>query len=102
MVGGFVCGKITSENCDMLAIVGTSAVNCGISSNNLYYIFVKGHPRSFLELIQLLGRLKRGGGERRIRDKIHTLLSIPNFISVYYYILQHDNKAEMDRHLREL
>lgn len=36
--------KITSESCDLLVIVGTSAVNCGTSSNNLYYIFVKGHP----------------------------------------------------------
>ena len=79
--------KITSENCDMLAIVGTSAVNCGISSNNLYYIFVKGHPRSFLELIKFLGRLKRGSGERKMQDKIHILLSIPNFISVYHSIL---------------
>lgn len=43
--------KIQSENYDICAIIGTSAVNCGISSNDLYYIFVKGHPRSFLELI---------------------------------------------------
>ena len=52
--------KIKSDHCDILAIFGTSAVDCGISSNNLYYIFVKGRPRSLLELIQILGRLKRG------------------------------------------
>ena len=52
--------KNTSEYYDILAIVETSAVNCGTSSNNIYYIFVKGHHRSFLEPIQLLGRLKRG------------------------------------------
>ena len=56
--------KIKSEQCDILAIVGTSAVNCDISSNNLYYIFVKGHSRLFLELIKLLARLKRGYGVR--------------------------------------
>jgi len=97
----FFADKITSENCDMLAIVGTSAVNCGISSNNLYYIFLKGHPRSFLELIQLLGRLKCGG-ERIVQDRILVLLSIPKFISVCHSILRHDDKIEMDRQMKTL
>ena len=87
--------KLKSDSCDILAIVGTSAVNCGISSNNLYYIFVKGHPRSFLELIQLLGRLKRGCGVRLMQDQIHIMLSVPNFISVFQSILRHDNENEM-------
>ena len=94
--------KLKSDSCDILAIVGTSAVNCGISSNNLYYIFVKGHPRSFLELIQLLGRLKRGCGVRLMQDQIHIMLSVPNFISVFQSILQHDNENEMKRQLKEL
>ena len=36
--------KIHSDNCDIIAIIGTSAVNCGISSNKFYYIFMQGHP----------------------------------------------------------
>ena len=94
--------KIKSEQCDILAIVGTSTVNYGISSNNLYYIFVKGHPRSFLELIQLLGRLKRGCGVRLIQDQIRILLSIPNLISIFHSILQHENEAEKKQQMREL
>ena len=94
--------KIKSDICDIIAIVGTSAVNCGISSNNLYYIFVKRHPRSFLELVQLLGRLKRGGGTRTMQDEIHILLSMPNFISIFLSIVQHENETEKQRQLKEL
>ena len=56
--------KTTSVNCKIMVVVGTSAINCGISSPSLYYIFVKGFPRSICELIQLMGRLKRGIGEQ--------------------------------------
>ena len=65
-------------------------MNCGISSDLLYYIFVKGHPRSFLELIQLMGRLKRGNGKRVLQDQIHILLSIPTFVTIYHSVLQHE------------
>jgi len=33
--------KMSSKECDIIAIVGTSAVNYGVSSNSLYYMFVK-------------------------------------------------------------
>ena len=33
--------KIRREVCDVAVVVGTSAVNCGISSSSLYYIFIK-------------------------------------------------------------
>ena len=33
--------KIHSDSCDIIAIIGTSAVDCGISSNELYYILCK-------------------------------------------------------------
>ena len=94
--------KITIDHFDVLAIVRTSTMNCGISSNNIYYIFVKGHPRSFLELIQLLGRLKRGCGVRLMQDQIQILLPIPNFIYVYHSILQHENETERKRKIKEL
>ena len=48
-------GKIRSDVCDVAVVVGTSAVNCGISSAHLYYIFCKGFPRTFIEFTQLLG-----------------------------------------------
>jgi len=37
-----------------------------------------------------------------MQDQIHILLSIPNFISVYYSIFQHDNKVERDKQMKEL
>ena len=68
----------------------------------MYYIFVKGHPRSFLELIQLLGRLKRGNGVRVMKDKLHILLSLPNFVSVLFTVLSHEDDKERVRQLNEL
>lgn len=75
--------KIAREHCDILAIFGTLAVDCGISSNYLYYIFVKSHPKSSLKLVQLFGRLKHGCGVSLMQDQIHILVSTTNFISVY-------------------
>merc|ERR1740136_210339 len=72
-------GKITSVNCNVVVIVDTSAVNYGISSPTLYYIFVKGFLRSFNELVQLMGKLKRGNSERVKQDRIHLMLSLPHF-----------------------
>ena len=37
-------GRMQSNNCDIIAIIGTSATNYRISSNEIYYICVKGHP----------------------------------------------------------
>ena len=68
----------------------------------LYYIFVQAPPRSFLELIQLMGRLKRGSGERKMKDKLHLLLSLPNFVSVLYSVLSHEDTNERNRQMNEL
>ena len=70
-------GKIQIDNCDICAIIGTSAVIYDISINELYYIFVKGHPRLFLELVQLIGRLKSGNGKRVMKY---------NFIFCFRYL----------------
>ena len=85
-----------------MVVVGTSAINCGISSPPLYYIFMKGFPCSICELIQLMRRLKRGSGERMKQDQIHLIVSLPYFVSVYYSILSLTNKNEKDRQLKEL
>ena len=69
--------KTTSINCKIIVVIGTSAINCGISSPALYYIFMKGFPRNICELIQLMGRLKRGSGERKKQDRVHLILSLP-------------------------
>lgn len=75
-------GKIISINCNMLVVVGTSAVNCGISSPTLYCIFMKDFPRNLCELVQLMGRTKRGSGDRVKQDMIHLILSLPYFILI--------------------
>ena len=94
--------KTNSINCKIIVVIGTSAINCGISSPALYYIFMKGFPRNICELIQLMGRLKRGSGERIKQDRIHLILSLPYFVSVYYSILSLSNQSEMNRQLKEL
>ena len=40
--------RTTSVNCKIMLVVGTSAINCGISSPSLYYIFVTIFPAVFL------------------------------------------------------
>lgn len=82
MADHFFADRITSKECDIIAVVGTSALNCCISSDLLYYIFVKSHPRTFVELIQLISRLKHGNGKCVLQDQIHILLSIPNFVTI--------------------
>ena len=95
--------KIHSDNCDIISIIGTSAINCGISSNKLYYIFMQGHPRSYLKLIQLMGRLKRGNGQQKIQDKLHIFLSLSIFVSVLYSILfSHEDTKERRRQMNEM
>ena len=94
--------KTTSVNCNISVVVGTSAVNCGISSPALYYIFMKGYPRNICELVQLMGRLKRGSGDRIKQDQIHFMLSVPYFTSIYYSVLSEENNDEMNRQLKEL
>lgn len=85
-----------------MVVVGTSAINCGISSSTLYYISVKGFPRSINELVQLMGRLKRSKGDRVKQDRIHHMLSLPLFSTMYFTILSEVNDRERTRQLQEL
>ena len=94
--------KITSVNCKIMVVVGISAINCGISSPSLHYIFMKDFPRSICELIQFMGRLKCGSGEPMKQDQIHLIVSLHYFVSVYFSILGLSNKSEKDRQLKEL
>lgn len=95
-------GKTSSNNCRIFVVVGTSSVNCGISSPLLYYIFVKGPLRSFNELVQLRGRIKRGKSDRDKQDRIHLMLFLPHFSTMYFSILSESNNRERERQLREL
>ena len=95
-------GKTSSDNCKIVVVVGTSAVNCGISSPTLYYICVKGFPRSLNELVQLMGRLKRGNGVRVKQDRIHLMLSLPLFSTMYFTILSEIDEGERARQLQEI
>ena len=49
-----------------------------------------------------MGRLKCGSNERPMKDKLHILLSLPNFISVLYSVLSHEDTIERGRQLNEL
>ena len=98
----FFAGKTSSDNCNIVVVVGTSAVNCGISSSTLYYIFVKGFLQSINELVQLMGRLKRGKGERVKQDCIHPMLSLLLFSTIYFTILSEIGEGERARQLQEI
>jgi len=52
-------GNITSDVCDVANVIDTSAVTCGISNSLLYDGCWKIFPGTFIEFVQLLGRLKR-------------------------------------------
>ena len=71
-------GNITIEVYDVAIVVETSADNCGISSTFLHYICWKGFPRSFIEFVQLVDRLRRGSS-RSMQEKIHIILTLQQF-----------------------
>ena len=52
--------KVQNTSTNIVGLVGTESINCGISNNSLYYIVIKGPPWSCSEFFQLLGRLRRG------------------------------------------
>ena len=93
-------GNIKSDVYDVAIVVGTSAVNCGISSLSLYYVCWKGFPRKFIEFGQLLGRLKRDSN-RLMQDTIHVVPSLRQFTSTFTAIFKEENVDEQRRKLHE-
>ena len=94
-------GRIISTACNIAGLVGTNAINCGINSSELYYIILKGFPRSITELFQLLGRLGRTS-KRAHQDMIEIVVSLPSFLNVYFSVLNSDNQREKARLMMEL
>ena len=97
----FFGNKTHSDHYDIAIVVESSAINCGISSPKLYYIFVKSFIRNFIEFIQLTGRLKRTIICLE-QDQIHIWLSLPHFSSIHFTILSVENSIEQHRQLDEL
>ena len=95
-------GKIESDVCHLSIIAGTSAMNCGISSNNLYYIIFIGFPRRMSEMVQILGRLFRGPPPRERQDTIKWVLSLQLFMSLWVTSASNVDSNERHRQINEL
>ena len=94
-------GRLQSRVCNIACLVGTNAINCGINNKSLYYIILKGFPRSISELFQLLGRLCHTE-QQLYQDTIEIMLSLPEFMKVYFSAFNTVNKREQVRLLMEL
>jgi hypothetical protein len=95
-------GKIESDVCKLSIIVGTSAMNCGISSKLLHFLLFIGFPRRMSELVQTLGRLFRGPPPRLQQDTIKWVLSLANFIILFQTSASNVDTTERSRQLYEL
>jgi hypothetical protein len=95
-------GKLTSDVCDLAMIAGTSAMNCGISSNFLHYILHVGFPRRPSEMIQTLGRLCRGPLPRARQDSIRYILSLSFFLPIFMVASSNKDANERYRQVYEL
>eukprot|EP00978_Attheya_sp_CCMP212_P030383 scaffold111497_cov63-Attheya_sp.AAC.1 len=94
--------KISSDVCNLAIIAGTSAMNCGISSNLLHYIIHIGFPRPVSEMVQTLGRLCCGPLPQTCQDRIHYVLSLAFFIPLFLVASSHKNVKEKFRQVYEL
>ena len=82
-------GKIQSDVYGVAIVVGTSLINCGISSSSLYYVCWKGFPRTCIEFVQLLGILKRDSN-----ILIQDTINIARSLRYYQYIYCHTQRGE--------
>jgi hypothetical protein len=95
-------GKIESDVRKLSIIIGTSAMNCGISSKLLHFLLFIGFPRRMSELVQTLGRLFRGPPPRLQQDTIKWVLSLANFIILFQTSASTVDTTERSRQLYEL
>jgi len=94
-------GRLDSELVKLVLLIGTSAVQCGVSANDLHFILALGWPRRMVELLQLLGRLMRTLLARTPPDAIHYVVSLQGFLMHYAIISNLDDKDERARQHRE-
>ena len=63
---------------------------------------MKGFPCNICELVQLMGRFKRGSDKWIKQYKNYAILSLPCFTSIYYSVMSEENENEMRRQLNEM
>ena len=83
-------------------VVGTKALQCGVSGNYIKHAFKKGFPTNMYELVQELGRVDRQRNAEPGTNTYEIHVSFNSYISIFVRIMQNDDGAERQVQLRQL
>ena len=83
-------------------IVGTKALQCGVSSNFIKHEFKKGFPSNLYELVQELGRVDRQRNTEPGSNTYKVHVSFDSFVSLFIRIMQGGDADERKVQLAQL
>ena len=83
-------------------VVGTKALQCGVSGNYIKHAFKKGFPTNMYELVQELGRVDRQRNAEPGTNTYEIHVSFNSYISIFVRIMQNDDGAQRQVQLRQL
>ena len=75
-------------------VVGTKALQCGVSGSLIKHAFKKGFPGNFYELVQELGRVDRLCNAEPGTNTYEVHLSFDSYISLFIRIMQNADAKE--------
>lgn len=83
-------------------VVGTKALQCGVSGNHIKHAFKKGFPASMYELVQELGRVDRRRNAEPGTNTYEIHISFDSYISIFVRIMKNTDADERKVQLRQL
>ena len=83
-------------------VVGTKALQCGVSGNYIKHAFKKGFPANMYELVQELGRVDRQRNAEPGTNTYEIHVSFDSYISIFVRIMQNKDSSERQVQLRQL
>ena len=83
-------------------VVGTKALQCGVSGNLIKHAFKKGFPGNLYELVQELGRVDRLRNAEPGTNTYEVHVSFDSYISLFIHIMQNTIAKERSIQLSQL
>ena len=83
-------------------VVGTKALQCGVSGNLIKHAFKKGFPGNLYELVQELGRVDRLRNAEPGTNTYEVHVSFESYISLFIRIMQNTDAKERSVQLSQL
>ena len=83
-------------------VVGTKALQCGVSGNLIKHAFKKGFPGNLYELVQELGRVDRLRNAEPGTNTYEVHVSFDSYVSLFIRIMQNADATERSVQLSQL